>query len=102
MKTGFDKKGLWVEYTHGELERVSAKPGEPTVRIVVTEKALIEIPKRWIKVGPHGVQLKNYGEDMFFIGLTRCGDKCLVRDSDFGLHDYLDTDEPEIELDDDE
>lgn len=97
IKADIDKKGIWKECAHEDIEEVSAKPDETKVEIVVTLDAVVEIPKRWINVNSNGeVELQN-DDDLFFIGLNK-DDVCLTNEIDFGLIDYLDTDEPMIQL----
>jgi hypothetical protein len=97
IKADIDEKGMWEECTHDDIEKVSAKTDEKRVEIIVTLSAVIEIPKRWIYKDSFGnIKLKN-GDDGFFIGLRK-EDVCLTRESDFGLTDYLHTDEFKIQI----
>jgi len=92
-------KEIYEIYNNEILENERAKPDEKRVEIIVTLKALIEIPERWIITDPNGeIKLKyEHEDDSFFIGLKR-DDVCLTCERDFGLIDYLDTDEPEMQL----
>lgn len=91
------KRDICKEYTHDGIKNVIAKPGEKRIKIVVTLKALIEIPETWIIKDSNGETTLKNEDDVFFIGLRK-DHWCLTREIDFGLVDYLDTDEPTMQL----
>lgn len=90
-----DERDIPNDYTHDSIKNVIAKPDEKRVEIIVTLQALIEIPERWIIKDSNGKITLENEDDVFFIGLRK-NDRCLTREIDFGLVDYIDTDEPTI------
>lgn len=97
MKVKKDKNGILRNHTHESIKKVIAKPDEKRIKIIVTLKALVEIPERWIVKGTNVQITLNNEDDLFFIGLRK-DNWCLTREIDFGLVDYLDTKEPTIQL----
>ena len=85
-------------------KQARASENEPRTPVIVTLKACVNLPSRWIKKHPDGeVTLKDDlydGDDnWWFIGLTLRDDVHFYKEADFGLIDYMDTDEPIMEID---
>jgi len=95
MKIIKDENGSSRNHAHESIKKVIAQPNEKRIKIIVTLKALVDIPDKWIVKEPNGQITLENGDDIFFIGLRK-DNWCLTREIDFGLVEYINTNEPTI------